>query len=154
MNSNRPSSRLLRRALQGNALFSGLSGLGSFAAAPVLAGFLGAFETLQLRTLGAQLTLFAVWLVWLSLRSSIPRWQVALVLTLDAAWVAGSVMLLLSPPPSLTPGGGWVVAIVAGVVAVFATLQLLGLLRLRPGAPARVGGDGIVRKAQPNRSAP
>jgi hypothetical protein len=123
------STRLLRRALQANAAFSTWSALMFVFAAGSLASFLGILSSGQVTGLGVQLAVFALWLWWLSTRAVIPRWQVWLAIALDILWVAGSVQLILSSPPALTPAAKWAVGIVADIVAVFALLQYLGLRR-------------------------
>ncbi len=128
-------SRLLRSALRGNAAFSGLTALALLAAGPSMASYLGAFPPGQLLSLGVQLALFAAWLLWLASRPLVPRWQVWLVIALDALWVVGSLMLLVSPPASLTTGGWWAVAIVMDVIGLFAALQFLGLRRVAVSEP-------------------
>lgn len=127
------SSRLLRWALRANAGFSTLSAVVLIGFSESAAAFLGAAEPEQMITLGIQLAVFAAWLVWLASRAAIPRWQVAVVIVLDAVWVASSAAMLLSPPPPLTVGGKWAIALVAEVVGLFGVLQFVGLRRLRRG---------------------
>ena len=88
------NSNLLRKALQGNALFSGLSGLASFFAAQWLAQFTGIHEPLVFVVLGVILIVFAVDLAWLASRESPDRRLVWVVILLDVAWVAGSAAIL------------------------------------------------------------
>ncbi len=130
MTTNDPRARLLRGALRGNAFFSATSGLILFAFGGSVASFLGAANATEMLALGGQLAIFAAWLAWLSSRSVISRWQVALVIALDLVWVAGSAATLLSPPPALTMGGKWAIAFVADVVGLFAILQFVGLRRI------------------------
>ncbi len=131
MASTPDCSRLLRLALGGNAAFSTLSAVIFLAASQPIASFLGFLPGKQVVVLGIQLGVFAAWLAWLSTRPAIPRWQVWLIIALDALWVAGSFQLLLAPPAELTVGGKWAIGMVADVVALFAILQSVGLWRLR-----------------------
>ena len=131
MASTPDCSRLLRLALGGNAAFSTLSAVIFLAASQPIATFLGFLPGKQVVVLGIQLGVFAAWLAWLSTRPAIPRWQVWLIIALDALWVAGSFQLLLAPPAELTVGGKWAIGMVADVVALFAILQSVGLWRLR-----------------------
>ncbi len=131
MASTPDCSRLLRLALGGNAAFSTLSAVIFLAASQPIASFLGLLPGKQVVVLGIQLGVFAAWLAWLSTRPAIPRWQVWLIIALDALWVAGSFQLLLAPPAELTVGGKWAIGMVADVVALFAILQSVGLWRLR-----------------------
>ena len=107
MKSHSEPANTLRYALRGNATFSLTTGLiAALVSAPV-ASWLGAFRAQEVLLLGAQLVLFATWLLWLSFRVRIPRWQVLVVLALDVGWVAGSALLLLSPPAALTAAGNY-----------------------------------------------
>ena len=124
------NSNLLRKALQGNALFSGLSGLASFFAAQWLAQFTGIYEPLVFVVLGVILIVFAVDLAWLASRESPDRRLVWVVILLDVAWVAGSAAILMTDLVPLTVSGRWAIALLAEVVAVFALLQYIGLRRL------------------------
>ena len=123
-------SRLLRLALGGNAAFSTLSAVIFLAASQPIATFLGFLPGKQVFVLGIQLGVFAAWLAWLSTRPAIPRWQVWLIIALDALWVAGSFQLLLAPPAELTVGGRWAIALVADVVGLLAIFQFVGLRQL------------------------
>lgn len=122
---------LLRLALGGNAAFSTLSAVIFLVASQPIASFLGLLPGKQVVVLGIQLGVFAAWLAWLSTRPAIPRWQVWLIIALDALWVAGSFQLVLASPPGLTVGGKWAIGMVADVVALLALLQFLGLRRLK-----------------------
>jgi len=124
-------SMLLRRALQANAGFSALSAFTLLAFAGPASRVLGAMQPGDLFLLGMQLAVFSAWVLWLSLRPAIPRWQTIAVIALDALWVAGSAAVLVAPPPPLTAGGKWAVALVALAVLTFADLQFLGLRRLQ-----------------------
>ncbi len=97
---------LLRLALGGNAAFSTLSAVIFLVASQPIASFLGLLPGKQVIILGIQLGVFAAWLAWLSTRPAIPRWQVWLIIALDALWVAGSFQLLLAPPAAATSGRG------------------------------------------------
>lgn len=125
----RKESNLLRNALLGNALFSGLSGLISLLAAQPLAAFTGIEEPVVFIILGIVLILFAVDLVWITSREIINRRLAVAVIVLDVAWVAGSVLILLFNPVPVTTAGRWLIALLAEVVAVFAVLQTIGLRR-------------------------
>jgi hypothetical protein len=122
-------SSLLRNALRGNALFSGLSGIVSLVAAQSLATFTGIQESLVFVILGVVLILFAVDLIWIASRESINRRFAVAVIFMDVAWVAGSAIILLFDLLPLTVAGRWTIALLAEVVAVFAILQTIGLRR-------------------------
>ena len=122
-------SNLLRNALRGNALFSGLSGTVSLFAAQSLATFTGIQEPLIFVILGIVLILFAVDLVWIASRETIDRRIAWAVILLDVAWVAGSALILLFDLVPLTVAGRWTIALLAEAVAIFAILQYIGLRR-------------------------
>lgn len=120
-------ARLLRAALRGNALFSGLSGILFLAAAQPIASFLGMEMPWVIRALGAGLLIYAIWLLECARRSVLDRREAWAAIALDSAWVVGSALLLIADPLSLTLSGKWAVGIVADLVATFALLQFYGL---------------------------
>jgi hypothetical protein len=120
---------MLRLALRGNAAFSATSGLISLLAAKPLAIWLGVPGTGLLMGLGAQLLVFATFLVWLSARTQIHPGIALGVIAADVVWVAGTIAVVASG--TLTTPGVWVVLGIADVVAVFAIVQGLGLRRMR-----------------------
>lgn len=124
-----PNDRLLRIALRGNAAFSATSGLVSLVAAGSLATLLGVPEAQVLTALGAQLLVFAAFLVWLSTRERIHPGLAMAVIAADVAWVIGTVPVVAAD--FLTTVGVWTVLGIADVVAVFAALQWFGLRRMR-----------------------
>lgn len=123
-------SNLLSRTLQGNGIFSGLSGIVFIVAAGPLATFLGLDAPLVLMIIGVSLLLYAVGLFQTAAREPLNRSFVVTTIVLDAAWVAGSWLLLLTGWLPLTTEGKWAVAIVAEIVSVFAILQYIGLRRM------------------------
>lgn len=123
------SSRLLRMALKGNALFSLLSGLAMVFFSGRITAFIGISPAVYLTLIGAGLIVFAL-LVWmLSRLPEIRKHLVWLVILLDLLWVAGSAVLLLAG--IFTPGGNWTVSLLAVVVFGFAVAQYIGLRRLQ-----------------------
>lgn len=120
---------LLRRALLGNAAFSGLSGLLFTLDARPIAKFLGLENPMILTIMGLVLLAYAPFLVWLANRKPIPRWLAWMVIELDVLWIIGSAVLIFTDLVPLTGPGKWAIAIVADVVAVFAIVQYLGLRR-------------------------
>lgn len=124
-----PPDRLLRNALRGNAAFSSACGLISIAGATPLAGALGTGPPYSLVALGAQLLVFAAFLVWLASRPAIRPALALAVVAADALWVVGTLPLLVAGV--LTPTGSWTAFAIAQVVAVFAGVQYVGVRRLR-----------------------
>jgi len=132
-------ARLLRVALRANAAFSTLSALAFLTLSGPIAAFVGAMGGRDVVILGVQLGIFAFWLWWLAARPAIPRWQVWVIIALDILWVVGSFQTVLAPPPALTTGGKWAIAMVADVVGLFALLQFIGVRRLRKPALTAAG---------------
>lgn len=130
----RSDSRLLRRALTGNAVFSTLCGVTLLAAGGLLGPVL-AVPPLALRIVGLTLLPFAFGLWQNAHRVAVHRGEAWLAVGLDLAWVAGSALLVFGDLWPLSYAGIWAVLGVAEVVLVCAALQGLGLVR---GAPRTV----------------
>lgn len=132
-------SRVLRRALQGNGLFSGISGTALAVAPAQVSAFLGVDMPGLINFLGASLIAFAVALFWLAAETTIRRGLALTVIFLDLVWVADSALLLTTDVVPLTIRGMWAIVIVCGIVAAFAALQSYGLYQSRLLA-SRAGG--------------
>ena len=124
------SSHLLRKALQGNAVFSMTSGSTAVLTATTLAEFIGLEATGILRFIGLNLILFATALYWLSRPSTINRRMALTAVILDALWVLGSLLLLVTGILPITSGGQWLIGIIALLVGSFAVLQYLGVRQM------------------------
>jgi hypothetical protein len=121
-------SNLLRLALIADAVASGATGLLMLGGAAFLAGLLG-LPTDLLRYAGLALLPFVAFVAFVGTRAEISRSAVTLIVIVNAAWVVGSIALLLS---------GWVAPTVLGyafvlaqaiAVAILAELQWIGLRR-------------------------
>lgn len=123
-------SNLLRYALWGNALFSGISGLVALLAGEQLGTLMGISATAVFTILGIGLIAFALTIAWFASRPTIDRRFAWIVIILDVVWVIDSLAILLVGWPPLTTTGKWLVAIIADIVAVFAIVQFIGLRRL------------------------
>ncbi len=124
------NSTFLRNALKGNGTFSLVSGLAFITGATPIAAFLGLTTPTILIVTGILLLAFAVDLFFLATRQQMnPMWVMA-VIGADVLWVLGSIALLLTNIVPLTTGGQWAVGIVAGIVAIFAELQFIGLQKM------------------------
>ena len=119
----------LQRAILGNAVFSGLSGLLMVLAASPISQFLGLSNPLILTIVGIALLLYMPFLFWLANQTPVPSWMTWVVIELDVLWVIGSLILIFTSLVPLTTGGKWVIAITADIVAIFAILQYFGLRR-------------------------
>lgn len=127
---------LLRWTLRGNVAFSLLSGSYFLVGSRTVADFLGLTRiagvsaSMFLAVLGLLLIGFAAYVWYVAHQQPFRRNLVWSVIGLDAVWVVGSYLLLLSRALPLTFGGAWSVFIVAEIVFVFAVLQFFGLRRL------------------------
>jgi hypothetical protein len=120
--------RLLRRALQGNASFSVVSGALILAMNRTLVEFLGLPDGASLAPLGIGLLGYGGWLLWNARRETIKIVDAWIAVILDIVWVVGSYVLLFAVRFSV--GGKWAVAVVAELVLLFAVIQWLGLRRV------------------------
>lgn len=121
---------LLRRALLGNAIFSTLTGGLLVLDAGPLAAFIGLSAPMVLIVMGLVVIGYAAFLfraVWLD---SIPPALAIATVAADTAWVAASIVLLLTDWVAFTPEGHWVIAAVADIVGLFALLQFIGLRQM------------------------
>lgn len=134
MSAHRTASSLLRRALQANGAFSALSGVVLIVAAEPLSAVLGLKMPAILIGIGAGLLVYAAALFRNALGATINEAEALLAVILDAAWVAGSLVLILAGRLSVV--GNWMVAIIADIVLLFAVLQFYALRRIRKGRAA------------------
>jgi hypothetical protein len=121
-------SLLLRRAIQADAIFSGVSAVLLTLGAGTLAPLLNLPEVLLLET-GLFLIAYAALVGWLGTRPSMPKALVVIVIAGNAAWTLASIALLFSG--AVTPNllGEIFVAAQAIVVGALAELQYIGLRR-------------------------
>ena len=119
---------LLRRALQGNALFSAVSGALFLVMNRTLLQFLGLPDSASLTPLGIGLLGYAAWLLWNARREKIRILEGWIAVILDLAWMVGSYALLFAV--KFSSGGKWAVVAVAELVFLFAVMQWLGLRRV------------------------
>lgn len=119
-------SVFLRRAIQADAIFSGVSALLLTFGAGVLAAWLNLPEAF-LRETGLFLIAYSMLVGWLGTRESMPKALVVIVIAGNAAWTLASIALLLSS--AVTPNllGEAFVVMQAIVVGALAELQYLGL---------------------------
>ncbi len=124
-----PESLLLRRVLQANSAFSVISGVTLVAAAAPISRLFGVGQPAILIGVGVLLLAFAVGLFLNSRREALNETEVVTAIAMDAAWVAGSIILI--GLGVLSTAGNWAVAILADVVLLFAILQAIGFRRVR-----------------------
>jgi hypothetical protein len=116
----------LRRAIQFDAVFSGVSALMLTFGAGMLAPLLSLPEAL-LRESGLFLIAYTALVGWLGTRQSMPKALVLIVIAGNAAWTMASIALLFSG--AVTPNllGEVLVALQAITVGAIAELQYIGL---------------------------
>ena len=120
--------KLLRRALQGNALFSVISGVVILATNRALVEFLGLPSNASLTAMGIGLLGYAGWLQWNARREKIKIVDAWIAVILDMVWVMGSYALLFEV--RFSSSGKWAVALVAEMVFLFGVVQWIGLRRI------------------------
>lgn len=116
---------LLRSTLVINGVSTVLCGLALLLAPAALADLLGVSPPALLAAVGAGLVLYASGLFWAARRHPIPGAAAWAAIVLDLGWVVGSVAVV--ELGILTRVGAGLVALVAGVVLIFAVLQLVGV---------------------------
>ena len=131
---------LLRRVLQGNMVFSGLTGLVLTVDAGLLSRWLGIPAAWMLVVIGVGLLGFAWGLFQIAKQNPIDLRQANAILFMDVAWVVGSALLLFTGWVSFTTAGWWTVLLVADVVALFAILETIGIRRAAHGNPRNRAG--------------
>jgi len=122
-----PSS-LLRRALQGDALFSGTAAVLLTLGAGEFAPLLNLPEGL-LRGAGLFLVVYAAFVGWLGTRTNFPKILVVAVVAGNAAWTLSSIALIFSGTVTPNVLGEIALAAQAVIVGILAELQFLGLRR-------------------------
>lgn len=121
-------SLFLRRAILGDAIFSGASAVLLTLGAGELAPWLNLPEAL-LRETGLFLIAYAALVGWLGTRQAMPKPLVVIVIVGNAAWTLASIALLFSG--TVTPNllGEAFVVLQAVIVGALAELQYIGLGR-------------------------
>jgi hypothetical protein len=122
--------QLLRTTFAVNAVSTAFSGVVLLAGSVPLAPLLGVPGPLPLAVVGALFIAFGAQ-VWRVRREPVDLAQATAILVLDAAYVLGSVVLLLGWPGVLSFYGRLAVALLADVVFVFAILEYIGIKRAR-----------------------
>jgi len=121
-------SLFLRRALQADAIFSGVGAVIFSLGAGELAPLFNLPEAL-LRETGLFLVVYAAFVGWLGMRQSFPRILAGIVVLGNGAWTLASIVLLFSG--AVTPNllGAAVVVAQAIATGTLAELQFIGLRR-------------------------
>ncbi len=119
-------SLLLRRALQADAIFSGVAALMFVFGAGLLASLTNLPETFLLNT-GLVLVVYAALVGYLGTRSMMSKAAVWAVIAVNAIWAIDSFILLVSGWVSPNLLGQALIVMQAVAVGVFAELQFIGL---------------------------
>jgi len=125
------SSDLLKKSLRGNAIFSALCAVDLMLFSEAIAGLVGIPDNGFLFSLGVSLLGFAAFVWWVSSQHPISPALAQSIIWMDAAWVLGSVILVLFKPAWLTVTGVLLIIAVAIAVELFAYFQYRGLKRLQ-----------------------
>lgn len=123
------ASKFLRGSMLADAVISGATGLLMLAGAGVLTSWLGVPAPLM-RYVGLILLPFAAMVLYLARMPLVSRAGVRLVIALNVAWVAASILVLVAGWIEPTTLGMAFVIFQAVVVAGFAELQYTGLRRV------------------------
>jgi len=121
-------SLFLRRAIQADAIFSGVSAVLLTLGAADLAALLNLPEAL-LRETGLFLVAYAALVAWLGTRATMPRALVIIVIAGNSAWTVASIALLFIDAVMPNLLGHAAIAMQAIVVGALAELQYIGLRR-------------------------
>ena len=120
-----PDETLLRYSLTGNGVFSVLTGAIALVFSTPLGAYMGV-PPLVLSVVGVGVAVFGGTVYVVSRRNPINR-RLALTVIADIVWVLGAVVLIGVFPETMTSEGAALLAVVSGVVGLFAVLQSVGL---------------------------
>ena len=121
-----PDETLLRYSLTGNGVFSILTGAIALVFSTPLGTYMGVPPT-ALSVVGVGVAVFGGAVYFVSKRSPINRRFAALTVIADIVWVLGAVVLIGVFPETMTSEGAALLAVVSGVVGLFAVLQSVGV---------------------------
>ncbi|HET8644792.1 MAG TPA: hypothetical protein VFO85_04855 [Vicinamibacteria bacterium] len=124
-----PKSTLIRRVLAVNAATSAACAAAFLVAARPLGALLGCTPGF-LYAFGAALLAFAVHLALVARKPAVSPGEALYFAFCDAAYVAGSAIVLLGWPHLLSGSGRLFFALVADLVALFCILEFVGYRRL------------------------
>lgn len=119
---------LIRFALLADAVASGATGLLLAFGGSFLAGLTGVPADIAM-PLGLFLVVFALFVAWVGWQRTTSRGLAMTIVLVNAAWVIGSIAILLIGALPLTMLGVAFVIAQAGAVAALAALQWMGLGR-------------------------
>ncbi len=121
----------MRKSLGANAISSGIFGLAFIFFADDISDWLKGGLTVDTLAVGVILLLFAGDIFHQVTREQLSTKR-ALVTSLgDALWVVATILILVTQPDALSPGGEIAAILVALMVGVFGFLQILGIRRIK-----------------------
>jgi len=131
MDTSTQYKNLIKKALQANATFSGVSGVVMIAGRHWFSQLFGPVTPTIFAAIGAGLIVYAGWLVLVARRQAIDVREVWTAVLADLGWVIGTAILLAAQPLWLSLSGTIVAALIGAVVAAFAIVQWYGLKQLQ-----------------------
>ena len=134
--SETTTPRRLRTAIVGNGIFSTIAGAATALFASQLADFME-IPTWVIYLVGPGTLAFGISLLVAARAKQINRQGVALTIVADVTWVLTAVVIIVIPG-TMSGGGKVVYGLVSLIVAVFATLQIRGLIEDTENLPYRV----------------
>lgn len=129
--NSQPTSSLIRRALYGDAAFSGVSGLVFLLAANPVSTFLGVNAPMVIAVIGVGIVGYSALLFYHASRPMIAPSFALFPITGNSLWVLGSIVLLVTGWIPFSAEGKWAVAVVAMIVDAFAMVQFVGWRRIK-----------------------
>lgn len=117
----------LRRTLLGNGVFSLIAGVGTTLFADGLSGLMDVPEAV-LYVVGVGTAMFALAILTATRKTDVNLRFAVGVIVADLSWVVAAVVVLLIPA-SMAAGGKLVLGGISAVVGMFASLQVVGLVR-------------------------
>jgi hypothetical protein len=135
-NSRSESTRFLRRALEADAVVSGLCGLGLLAVPGPIAAFIGLRSSAVVAVVGLSLVVYGAALLRNARRERPSRAETVTTIALNVAWVLASIAVIGAG--WLNREGNWALVLVGDVVLAAAILEGIGLRRMKMGSMAEV----------------
>lgn len=126
----------LRRSLLGNGLFSVASGLTALLLSRPLSAAMSVSSSI-LYVVGGAVFAFGAWILWWARQPRVDERFAFLVVALDLLWLVVAVVLI-AIPASLSGTGRLILVVATLVVALFAVLQVIGLIAASREEPRRL----------------
>ncbi len=121
--------KLLNNTLKVNAGFSLLSGLDFIFFDRNIGRIISGGDFESIAPIGYMLIGFALLVLIVSMLKNVNIYLVGAIIVMDAIWVMGSGFLIATNSTIFTTIGLFLIALIAGVIALFAFIQTLGLTK-------------------------